>query len=220
MTGRWFRFYEGALDDPKVQTLSPADFKGWVNILCVTSRNDGVIPSGDALAFALRMDADACRTLVERLVNAGLIDTKSGGPNGSHHAPHGWDKRQYKSDNSTARVKRFRERSETVAETPPDTDTETDRSREKRGGAKAPTGFAFVGKVIRLTVTDYARWASAYDAVPDMMAELTKADDYYSSNPLPDGKWFFPVSRWMAKAHSDALSGKADPDAAIYRGVL
>lgn len=87
------------------------------------------------------------------------------------------------------------------------------------GGADAPTEFAFVGRVIRLKATDYAKWSQVYSAIPDMMAELTKADDYYSENPPPDGKWFFPVSRWMAKAHDDARKPKVDPDEAIYRGV-
>lgn len=217
---RWFRFYEGALDDPKVQTLPPDDFKGWVNVLCVASRNDGVIPSTQALAFALRMELDACQTLVERLVNAGLIDTKSGGPNGSHHAPHGWDKRQYKSDNSTARVKRFRERSETVAETPPDTEQIQSRTEtEKKGREGAQTDLAFVGKIIRLKVSDYARWAAAYDAIPDLRAELTKADDYYSQN-TPERGWYFAVSAWLKRAHDEALKGKRDPDEMIYRNVL
>jgi hypothetical protein len=52
-----------------------------------------------------------------------------------HYAIHAWDKRQYKSDTSTERVKRFRERSsnatETVNETPPDTETETDTETDK-----------------------------------------------------------------------------------------
>jgi hypothetical protein len=90
---------------------------------------------------------------------------------------------------------------------------------EERGGADAPTGFAFVGKVVRLTVEDFGRWAAAYDAVPDLMAELTKADAYYSENPPADGKWFFPVSKWLDRAHADALKAKVDPDEKIYRGV-
>ena len=31
----WFRFYHGALHDPKVQSLRPELFKFWVNLLCL-----------------------------------------------------------------------------------------------------------------------------------------------------------------------------------------
>lgn len=217
----WFRFYEAALDDPKVQTLPGDDFKAWVNILCVACRHDGTLPQLPALAFMLRMSLNDCETLIERLSNAGLIDRKNGGPNGSRYAPHGWDKRQYKSDSSSGRVKRYRERSAPVAETPPDTEAETDTEAEKKQeqrGASAPD-FAFVGKVVRLNVADFARWRERYGAIPDLMAELTKADDYYAENPPKDGKWFFAVSRWLAKAHDEARRPVRDDDR-IYRGVL
>jgi hypothetical protein len=43
-----------------------------------------------------------------------------------------WRKRQYKSDISTGRVKRFRERSRNVSETHSDTDTDTDTDTDKK----------------------------------------------------------------------------------------
>jgi len=128
MSMQWFRFYHEVLDDPKVQNLPPEDFKFWVNLLCLACRRNGKIPNLNDIAFGLRMELNACRTVVERLSNAGLIDTLNGGANGYHYAVHSWDKRQYKSDTSTTRVKRFRERFRnvdvTASETPPDTDTE------------------------------------------------------------------------------------------------
>lgn len=44
--------------------------------------------------------------------------------------------------------------------------------------------------------------------LPDLRAELQAADDYYTENPPRDGKWFFPVSRWLAKANADATTRK------------
>lgn len=123
---RWFRFYAEALDDPKVQKLDPSTFKHWINLLCLTAKHDGVLPSQDDIAFALRIDNIDCQSLLDRLLIAGLIDVLKGGPNGSRIAPHGWDSRQYKSDVSTERVKRFRERSKNVSVTPPDTESDTD----------------------------------------------------------------------------------------------
>lgn len=138
MAGRWFRMYDELLDDPKVQRLEPADFKAWVNLLCLASRNGGKLPPVADIAFALRETLDAVSTVVERLRSAGLIARRSGGSNGAYDAPYKWEERQYKSDTSTDRVKRFRERSKPVPETPSDTETETENTLAKANGAGAP----------------------------------------------------------------------------------
>ncbi len=134
---RWFRFHSEALDDPKVQRLDGETFKAWVNLLCLANRNGGFLPSIEDIAFALRMDANGALTVVERMLNATLLDKLTGGANGYRYAPHGWDERQYKSDTSTDRVKRFRERSKPVTVTPPDTETDTEVSVAKATGASA-----------------------------------------------------------------------------------
>ena len=124
---RWFRLYDEILNDPKVQKLSGETFKLWINLLCIASKHGGVLPSLDDLSFELRLPTLVCKTEIDTLKAAGLIDGDK------KLKPHGWDKRQYKSDTSTERVKRFRERysnaTETVNETGPDTDTETDTEK-------------------------------------------------------------------------------------------
>jgi hypothetical protein len=103
---RWFRFYDDALNDPKVQLLAGDLFKAWVNLLCLASKNGGKIPSADAAAFALRTTAAKARAIVADLAGYGLLDKVEGG----YFAPHNWGSRQYKSDVSNDRVKRFRQR--------------------------------------------------------------------------------------------------------------
>ena len=126
---RWFRLYDDVLNDPKVQKLSGETFKLWINVLCIASKHGGVLPNLEDLAFELRLPTLVCKTEIDILKQAGLIDGDK------KLKPHGWEKRQYKSDTSTERVKRFRERSsnatETVSETVPDTDTETDTETDK-----------------------------------------------------------------------------------------
>lgn len=138
---RWFRFYDEALNDPKVQLLDGETFKHWVNILCLASRNGGKLSSVEEIAFALRIDNNACVTVVERLLNGGLIDRLNGGPNGWHYAPHGWQKRQYKSDSSNERVKRYRQRKCNVTETPPDTDTDNTLAKASDAPASSDKQF-------------------------------------------------------------------------------
>lgn len=124
--------YDEALDDPKVQRLSPEDFKFWVNCLMLANRHSGVLPPLADIVFAFRMDEIAIVSALDRLVYIELIDILKGGINGRRFAPHGWDKRQYKSDTSTERVKRFRDKTETVSETPLRARSESDQIRAEQ----------------------------------------------------------------------------------------
>lgn len=119
----WFRFYESALDDPKVQRLPGDLFKGWINILCLAKRHDGILPPHEDIAFALRMSGQDTTALLDALVACGLLDHDETGI-----SPHNWNARQYKSDVSTDRVKRFRKRHETVSETPSETEQRQSRT--------------------------------------------------------------------------------------------
>lgn len=154
---RWFRMYDAVLDDPKVQKLEPRLFKHWVNLLCVASRNSGTIPPADA-AFALRLTDRETAKVMQSLVSGGLID------NDGLMKPHNWDERQFKHDNSTERVKRFRQReakrdetvsrnaSATVDVTAPETETEAEREKpEAKASAKKDVGHGS-------TRTDVGSW--------------------------------------------------------------
>ncbi len=110
----WFRFYEGALDDPKVQKLPPKMFKAWINLLCLASRHDGEIPEASVIAFALRISEVEATDTFAFLFNSGLFDRDTDG----RVTPHNWASRQFKSDVSNERVKRHRERQRNVTVTP------------------------------------------------------------------------------------------------------
>lgn len=120
----WFRFYADVLNDPKVQSLDPQTFKMWVNILCIASQNEGYVPVSRNVSWALRETEETFHRVSQALLDAGLLD-KSDRKNSSFKI-HSWEKRQYKSDTSTERVKRFRNGKRNVTETAPDTDTDTD----------------------------------------------------------------------------------------------
>jgi len=185
---RWFRFYEEALDDPKVQKLDGETFKGWVNLLALASRHGGKFPAMPDIAFSLRMTEDGARTLVERLLNGGLIDRASGGVDGYTYAPHAWDKRQYKSDTSSERVKRYRQRSKTATETPPETDTETEYSVSKDTGASADpdklfwdNATAYLGPKSRGMI---GRWIKDYTR-PRVAEAIAAAQVERAVDPIP-----------------------------------
>lgn len=137
---RWFRFYDDVINDPKVLSLSDALRWAWVAILCIASKHEGKLPSIDHVSLMLRIPKARAATTLASLHAAGLLDKTETG-----FAPHNWNGRQYKSDVSTSRVKRFRNGRRNVSETPPETeaetDTDTDNSEANASGAEAPIDF-------------------------------------------------------------------------------
>lgn len=141
---RWFRFYDDAINDPKILRLSDANFRAWVTLLCLASKNDGVLPSTNDIALVLRMKPAKVAEWLATLTAAGLVDNDNG-----LFCPHNWNVRQFKSDVSNERVKRHRERrrngecnvTETAPVTPPETEQKqsTDTEQKERSRAVAPS---------------------------------------------------------------------------------
>lgn len=102
---RWFRFYDDVINDPKALKLSDRTFRIWVGMLCLASKNDGVLPSFEDMVISLRVRADKLQPELEKLIAAGLLDHDDRGI-----TPHNWSARQYISDSSAERVKRHREK--------------------------------------------------------------------------------------------------------------
>jgi hypothetical protein len=121
----WWRAYDECVDDPKLIMLSDRAHRAWFNLLCIASANGGVLPGLKIMAVKLRMAEARVAGLIHELMVAELIDERDG-----VLMPHNWNARQYKSDVSTDRVKRFRERQRNVSETPPETDTEAEAEKE------------------------------------------------------------------------------------------
>lgn len=136
---RWFRFYDDAMNDPKVQRLPGEKFKAWINLLCLASKNGGVLPALDDIAFALRVTRDEITLTLDEFCANGLLDPVEVRDAPMSYEPHNWGERQYISDSkdptSAERSKRYRDRKRvaqcrdrdatvTVTATRTDTDTE------------------------------------------------------------------------------------------------
>jgi hypothetical protein len=134
----WWRAYDEALDDPKLQRLDPSLFKTWFNLLCLANRHKGVLPDPETIAFALRTTPEEFGPKLKALAAAGLFDRADG-----KWIPHNWRGRQYRSDVSTDRVKQFRERQvkrdETVSGNAPDTETDPEAETEQIVSARKRT---------------------------------------------------------------------------------
>ncbi len=122
MPNPWFRLYRSMVDNPKAQALRPDLFKAWINLLCCTD-DDGHFPDMSILSFKLRKSEAIVSKWFSELSALGfIVDNKA----------HDWDEHQFKSDVSTERVKRFRQRSKqrssNAERNAPDTDTDTDKA--------------------------------------------------------------------------------------------
>jgi hypothetical protein len=148
----WFRMYAGVINDPKVMRLPEAMRWHWVAVLCCASQNDGKVPSTPDLAFMLRLKDRDVALILAQLHAGGLLDKVEGG-----FVPHNWEGRQYKSDVSTARVRKHRAKvsgnvsgnvssdvSETVSETAPE--QRQNRTEQIDVADEAPASPGLVGK--------------------------------------------------------------------------
>lgn len=142
---RWWRAYEEAATDPKLQLLPAELFRVWFNLMCIASKHDGSLPALAHIAYTLQMKPERAAQALSQLHAAGLLDKTETG-----FAPHNWNGRQYKSDAADAtaaeRMKRYRNnkrnnRNATVTALRPETETETD-SKALALGADAPCARA------------------------------------------------------------------------------
>ncbi len=154
----WFRLYHRIIDDEKLRLLAFEDRWHFVALCCLKA--DGLLDEERSplwerkVAVKLGVQLRELDEISRRLHEVGLID---GGMN-----PVAWDELQYKSDNSTQRVRAFREKQKkqyrnnvkrfgnvtvTAQETDTDTDTEADTEEEKKDpptpkGVQRPDGVS------------------------------------------------------------------------------
>lgn len=123
---RWFRFYDDAINDPKILKLSDKLHRVWIGVLCIASKNNGALPALDDMALMIRMKPEKLAGAIKDLEDAGLIDT-----DGVISSPHNWSERQYKSDSSAERMKRHRDRQRDVTVTVQKQITDTDTEKKE-----------------------------------------------------------------------------------------
>ncbi|MRW85395.1 hypothetical protein GJ698_15015 [Pseudoduganella sp. FT26W] len=104
----WFRMYAEFAHDPKVQSMSEAMQRRLMMLLCLRCSNTLVTLHDDELAFALRVSDEDLAQTKALFLRKNFIDEGWNILN--------WDKRQFTSDSSAARVKRHRDRKKAAEE--------------------------------------------------------------------------------------------------------
>jgi hypothetical protein len=127
---QWFRLYHRIIDDEKLRLLAFEDRWHFVALCCL--KGDGLLDEPDdslrqrKIAVKLGVQVRELEEIGRRLQEVGLIDESL--------SPVAWDELQYRSDNSSERVKKYREKQKrnaskrvsNVSVTVQDTDTDTD----------------------------------------------------------------------------------------------
>ncbi len=144
---KWFRLYGDMIDDPKVGTLNDAEFRLWIELLCLACKagNSGDTKHTlDEVSWSLRRNVtETFRELLHRKLVT-VHKTQEGRETVRITK---WKERQFQSDSSTDRVRKHREkqkkRTGNVTETlqkrkcnGPDTDTDTDTEEKEKKDKK------------------------------------------------------------------------------------
>lgn len=134
MPNPWFRLYSEFADDPKVQTMSHADQRHLIILFCLRCKGQLLETFRDReIAYALGLGTLEAAKIKETFLEMGFIDERWNIVN--------WNRRQYISDSSTERVRKYRlglkhdetlpKRHETPTVTVPEADTEAEQKQQE-----------------------------------------------------------------------------------------
>lgn len=191
----WIKFHNSILDNYEIAHLPDALKAQLFLIWLLASRHDNCLPY-DPEWIAQRVNATE-RVDLDSLATIGLIvEIKA--------------KARKTKDNVASKTLAERKQDACLER---EAEGEAEGEGEKIERASAPPNivsikgkYVFEGQIIKLTQEQYDRWTKAYPHIPDLTACLHTADSYYTENPPRDGKWFFPVSRWLERANAEAKS--------------
>lgn len=123
----WFRFYNDVRSDNKLRHLSDAEFRVWVNLLCLASEQSGeargTVPVGDRFVLAAEVanaDEELLAATLKKLAALRIVVVEAETVSFAQ-----WSKRQFRSDSSAERVQKHRENRRTAASTTPDSSAVT-----------------------------------------------------------------------------------------------
>lgn len=223
MANPWFRMYSEFANDPKVQMLSEADQRRYVMLLCMRCGNGDVTLQDEEVAFQMRISEEDWRASKARFLAKGLV--------GNDNKPAAWDKRQYSSDSSAARVAAHRARKKEGCNVTGNgkvakdnaLDTETD-TEEKEITPLPPEGESVAvapNKVVETEKaedsTKPAKHRAKFDAMTCCPENVT---------PTVWGEWIQcrkeqgkPLKETTCHAQAKQLAGHPNPDEVIRRSI-
>lgn len=131
----WFRFYHEFAGDAKVQSMEEKFQRRLVMLFCLQCDDALDKLKDEEIAFSLRISLTDLKESFLLFEDKGFISYDDEGG----ILLENWNKRQYKSDNSTERVRKFRDKKRNVSETPKKRRNITDKEEDKNRLTKSIT---------------------------------------------------------------------------------
>lgn len=182
MTLPWFRMYAEFATDSKVQSMDETLQRRFIMFLCLQCSGEYEQLTDDELAFALRITPAELTNTKDVFKQKRLL-----GDNGKIRS---WDKRQFKSDSSTERVRKHRKqqsngdetlRNVSVTPSESDTDSEKDTSAGKpptRVSRETDPGWLLDFKLAYPARVGDQGWRRAVKAANARLAEGHTSDEF------------------------------------------
>ncbi len=199
MANPWFRLYSEFATDPKVQMLSEAMQRRLTMILCLRCSNTLVTLHEDEIAFQLRISETELAETKALFISKGFIDKQWNVLN--------WEKRQFASDSSAARVAKHRalqkekqqqacnvteEKSNALEQNRTDTDTDTDKKAKTASAVEFDSFYSAYPKKVGKPAAEKA-WKAAKVKPAELVNILADiATRSQSTDWLKDGGQFIP----------------------------
>ena len=211
MANPWFRLYAEFATDPKVQMLPEKMQRRLIMVLCARCCNVLETLHETELAFYMRVTEEELAETKQIFIDKKFIDENWNLLN--------WDKRQFASDSSTARVARHREkkkqegnddetlpkRKSNALDTDTDTDTDTDKKnkRVEQRAARLPADWVPDDELIEFCRTERP------DLDPQAVADRFR--DYWTAQAGAKGRKLDWPATWRNWVRNEKTQSKNPP---------
>ncbi len=191
MSKPWIRLYTDLPENSKIQRLPDHHFKFLINCWCLTGDNDDALPSPEDIAWRLRIDPAICQAYLDHLASLGILDKV-----GESYIPHNWEDRQFVSDDSKERVRKYRDRYMKHPKAVTDAVTVTAQEQiQNQSRAESDQ----TDRASRLTdgfpeeMRTHLKKASGQNISDDLLGKISASAQRYKSNPTSAAALFLDV---------------------------
>ena len=228
MANPWFRLYSEFAHDPKIQMLSEAMQRRYVMLMCLRCSETLETLHETEIAFQLRLSEAELIETKNLFISKNFIDKQWNLLN--------WDKRQFVSDSSTMRVRKYRDKKkqpsnadETLQKQPSnaidtdtDTDTESNKKKENKRGSRLSQDFCLPN--------EWNSWARNERPELNVLQTFDKFKDYWIAQAGQKGvklDWFATWRNWVRNTNAPKVNpadivritvpSKNEPDPALEK---
>jgi hypothetical protein len=195
----WLRLYTEILDDEKIAKMTDTQYRIFTYLMLVArekDQNGSFTYDENDIAWRLRRPKAQINNTTQKLIELEIITIEN-----NILTFINWSKRQYKSDDINARVKRYREKNETLHET---LENRTEQIQNRTERKKEKISFD-QNHFLNIPDDLKTKWKSIAPGISVDM-EITKAEAWVLSNPkLKKSNWSRFLTNWIVRAQDHVV---------------